>query len=375
MANTSKIKICLVGEAYDENEQKINAPFVGASGIELLRMLDEAGVITLTSVDFDYINKYYRAVGSDGPMFIDMIWRLHPELHRTNVFMQHSPANRLEWFCGPRSEGIRGYPALIKGKAGGYVRQEFIPELERLGDELVELDPNLIICFGNTALWALCGTSGVSKLRGTTSVSTHTVTGIKCLACYHPAAVLRQWENRPVTVLDLMKAKREAEYPEIRRPKYTMWLEPTIADLYEFYDKHIQHSKLLSVDIETAGNQITCIGFAPTTELALVVPFTDYRKRGGSYWPSAELEKQAWLFVKMVCESPIPKVGQNMLYDVAFTWRSYGICIRNVVHDDMLLHHALQPESLKGLGFLGSIYTNWPSWKGMRAKETIKRDD
>jgi hypothetical protein len=39
----------------------------------------------------------------------------------------------------------------------------------------------------------------------------------------------------------------------------------------------------------------------------------------------------------------------------------------------MLLHHALQPESEKGLGFLGSVYTNEASWKLMRTS-TIKRD-
>jgi hypothetical protein len=43
----------------------------------------------------------------------------------------------------------------------------------------------------------------------------------------------------------------------------------------------------------------------------------------------------------------------------------------------MLLHHALQPEVQKGLGFLGSIYTEEPAWKIMRprGKGTIKRED
>jgi hypothetical protein len=43
----------------------------------------------------------------------------------------------------------------------------------------------------------------------------------------------------------------------------------------------------------------------------------------------------------------------------------------------MLLHHSLFPEMLKGLGFLGSIYTNEQSWKLMsRPKaDTEKRDE
>jgi len=43
----------------------------------------------------------------------------------------------------------------------------------------------------------------------------------------------------------------------------------------------------------------------------------------------------------------------------------------------MLLHHALYPELPKGLGFLGSIYTNEASWKLMRRErsDTVKRDE
>lgn len=371
----TKLKIVLCGEAYGENEAKINAPFVGASGIELLRMLDESGIITLTSADFDYINKYYRATGKDGPLFIDMIWRLHPELHRTNVFLQHPPANRLEWFCGPRAEGIRGYPALIKGKASGYVRQEFIPELERLGDEIATLDPNLVVCFGNTALWALCGLSGVSKLRGTTSISTHTVTGYKCLACYHPAAVLRQWENRPVTVLDLMKARREAEYPEIRRPRREIWIEPDLTDIERFINEHVNPSTCLSVDIETSGNRITCIGLSPRSDLAIVIPFDDKRRKGGNYWLTKDDERTCWELIRAVLEDrQVRKLFQNGMYDIAFIWRSTGIKVYGASEDSMLCHHALQPEALKGLAFLGSVYSSETAWKSQRKSETIKSD-
>ena len=50
--------------------------------------------------------------------------------------------------------------------------------------------------------------------------------------------------------------------------------------------------------------------------------------------------------------------------------------MRGAEEDTMLLHHALYPESLKGLGFLGSIYCDEGAWKGMRkGTETIKRED
>ena len=49
--------------------------------------------------------------------------------------------------------------------------------------------------------------------------------------------------------------------------------------------------------------------------------------------------------------------------------------MRNYADDTMLMHHALQPESNKGLGFLGSVYTNHSSWKTMRTKVlTLNKD-
>lgn len=362
--------IVLLGEAYGENEARIRRGFVGAAGIELLRMLAEARIIEFTPADSEYISKFWS---SGDPALLDCVWNLHPEVHRTNVFNQRPPGNKLEWFCGPKSDAIPDYPALLKSK---YVRREFIPELERLGDELVHFNPNLVVCLGNCALWAMAGTTGISKLRGTTLISTHTATGFKLLPTYHPAAVLRQWELRPIVVMDLGKARRESAFPEIRRTHREIWIEPTITDLEVFYETHIRGCTILSVDIETAGNQITCIGFAPSAAVALVIPFFDARRKGRSYWDNKELEILAWAFVRRVLQDGgIKKVFQNGLYDVTFLRRSVGIKVLGAEHDTMLLHHALQPESQKSLGFLGSIYADEGAWKAEHKAGTLKRDE
>ena len=363
--------IVIVGEARGEYEERIGSSFVGPSGIELLRMLHEAKVIQLSSVDRDYINDYYRR-GS--PKSIESVWRLHPEIYRTNVFAIHPPSNRLEYFCGPKSEGIPSYPALLPSK---YVRRSFEPELDRLADEILTHDPNLIIALGNTALWALCGRTGVSKLRGTTQLSTHCVSGYKLLPTYHPAAVLRQWEVRPTTVIDLIKAKREAEFPDIRRPACEIWIEPTLEDIERFINDYIRGCGILSVDIETTGSRITCIGFAPKPDLAIVIPFDDERSKTGSYWPTREIESAVWkLVADVLIDGSIPKLFQNGLYDISFLWRAYGIGVRGAAEDTMLLQHSLQPESLKGLGYLGSLYTDFGAWKvDHKNSQTIKRDN
>lgn len=361
--------IFLVGEAMGENEVKIGKGFVGPSGAELLRMLNDAGVIEFTSADREFMGKFYR---TGDPWCLDAIWELHPEVFRTNVFQQHPPGNKLEFFCGPKAGGIPMFPALIKS---GYVRKEFAHELERLGDEILRYDPNLIVCLGNSALWVLGGRTGITKLRGTTLVSTHTVSGYKLLCTYHPAAVTRQWELRPTTVADLTKINREKEFPDVRRPACEIWIEPEIEDIQRFIKDHIIGCQILSVDIETSGNQITCIGFAPRTDLAIVVPIRDERTKSGNYWASTDIERQCWGLIRSVLEDEsIPKVFQNGMYDIAFLWRAYGIRTFSAVEDTMLLHHALQPEALKGLAYLGSIYTDHGPWKSERKMETIGRD-
>lgn len=365
------MSIYFVGEAWGEQEAKLRQALVGPTGIELLKILDEAKIISLTSEDWTFISKFWETYD---PTFVQMIWNMHPELFKTNVFNQRPPGNKVEYFCSGKAEGIAGYPFLVKGK---YVRAEYQSELDRLAEELCSVNPNLIIAMGNTAMWALLGRTAISKNRGTTCLSTHTVAGFKVLPTYHPAAIFQQWELRPVTVIDFMKAKREMAYPEIKRPPREVWIEPTLENILEFIERFLCDCKILSVDIETSGTQITCIGFAPRRDLSIVIPFVNQRGADRNYWPSANDERAAWSLVRAVLENrDIPKLFQNGAFDIAFLWRAYGIKVYGAEHDTMLLHHALQPESLKGLGFLGSIYTDEGSWKSMRGKtQTIKADE
>ena len=77
--------------------------------------------------------------------------------------------------------------------------------------------------------------------------------------------------------------------------------------------------------------------------------------------------------VKEILENELPKLGQNVIYDIQYSLE-YGIFPNNVIEDTMLLHHALYPELPKGLAFLASVHTNSPAWKHMR-KESNKRDE
>ena len=335
--------IALVGEAWGETEARERKAFVGATGYELNKLLDKAGI--------------RRA-----------------DCLVTNVFNIRPTSNRIEALCTNKEFGIPGYPAL--GKAG-YVDKKYQGELERLANELEEANPNITVALGNTAMWALLGKTSISKLRGTVQLSTHTLTDLKVLPTYHPAAIFRQYSLRPIVVLDLRKARRESEYPDIRLPERHVWIQPTLEDIYEFDRQYISGCERLAVDIETSGSAITCIGFAPREDLAIVIPGIGYERSGRSYWPSLAVERKVWAIVKDILERPVSKIFQNGLYDVNLLWRVWGIGVRAIDHDTMLLHHALQPESLKGLGFLGSLYTDEGAWKQMRETKAtkFKKDD
>lgn len=364
--------LVIVGEYRGAEEDRIDRSFVGPSGVELLRELDEAGVLTLTSEDKSLISKYYNL---GDPHQIDMIWNLHAdEIFRTNVLEFHPPGGNLDTICGGKSDGIPGYPAIGKSK---YLHKQFGPQLDRLAEQIMGANPNLIITLGNTALWALSGSTGISKVRGTTYLSTFTVGDFKCLSTYNPAAIFKQYELRPTIIMDFVKAARESQFPEIRRPNCEIWIEPSLEDIRTFIDQYVRTCDLLSVDIETSGTRVTCIGFAPTDKLAIVIPFDDARRSDRSYWSSGEDERKCWELIRdVLLDRSIPKLFQNGVYDIGFLARSYGILVRGAKEDTMLLSHALQPESLKGLGYLGSIYTDHGSWKHMRKKhETVKREE
>jgi DNA polymerase I-like protein with 3'-5' exonuclease and polymerase domains len=164
--------------------------------------------------------------------------------------------------------------------------------------------------------------------------------------------------------------------PDLPLPSRTIWLEPNLEDLKAWEQiafEKFNPTDRLAVDIETFGGTITCIGFG-TRETAICVPFWNRAfgsKVGGdldgrSYWPDAASESAALSWVRSVLESPYPKVLQNAQYDLQYLWKCWGMVLKGTIHDTMLMAHALQPEMEKGLGFLGSAYTDVPSWKHLR---------
>ena len=294
------------------------------------------------------------------------------ECHLTNVFSEYM--GDIKFKCGKKADAIKGMPALMKGK---YLPNRFAPDLSRLHKEINDVNPICILTLGATAMWATTGNSGLKGMRGTAMPSLPALGPRKVIPTYHPSAIFKEWKIRPIFLSDISKLRREMEYPDIRRPTRSVWIEPTLSDLDRFEQEYIRPAEFLSIDIETSGRLITCVGFAPSPNIGLVVPFIKADRM--LYWSTPAEEIAAWRWVKRMCSLDKRAVFQNGLYDIHHLWRNYGIpCLAaDRGEDTMLLHHALQPEMEKGLAFLGSIYSDEAAWKFMGRQKvgTIKKED
>lgn len=248
---------------------------------------------------------------------------------------------------------------------------------QRLAEVLTKASPDVIVPVGDVALFAFTGLRNISTQRGYVTEATAIRPGAKLIPTLEPDTVRKMWKLLPVVVSDFVKAAKEAQRgPKIIQPRRRLMIMPTFDEVRTILTKWRAEAEILSVDIETGWGQITNIGFAPTEELALNVPFVDLSKPNRSYWPNAITEMRVWQEVIATLESAIPKVGQNMTYDIAWLLEKRGAHMMNYRHDTRLLHHALYAELPKSLEFMASLYGSQGSWKGWGGRySAMKRDD
>ena len=326
-------------------------------------------------------------VGSTGKMFHKMCEIL--DLNVDNCLLTHALAqkpaqeNPAHFFINKKNYSKFSKESKWRAKypvnGFGFLKKEYESELDRLQNELNACKPNIIIAMGSLALWALTGLDKIGTYRGTILKSDLT-NGTKVMPTYSPSAVIRNYDFRPIVLADIKKAVEESDTPNIQIKERELWIEPNIKDLEDFEQRYIREGNAdqpLSFDIETGGGFITCVGFAPSDTVALVVPFKDKRNVLQNYWTDVAHEQQAWAWIKRILENEkITKVAQNQTYDVSWLAYKHNIKVAGTIHDTMHAQHALQPEQQKGLGFLGSIYTNEGAWKTMaKFSKSTKRDE
>jgi len=353
---TIKNGIAFVAQSPGKNEVEKLKPLVGASG----KLLQE--ICVTAGIDFSCCSLL-------------------------NIVGFRPPGNDFQFFCGKKAAvGGKDY-TLGPIAPGMYLRPEYLPELQRLKEELETIKPNLVVALGREALWAMTGLSGINKYRGSLVEST-LVPGLKVLPTFHPAGIFRQYGNKPYLILDLFKAKSEMKFKDIKFLERTFNIYPESSDeLHRWEEQEActpyaeAHGQRLSVDIEDRTSMgkkiIECIGFAFSPYSALVVPFWSDLRANNNYWTTTDDELAAWSFVGWMLNT-YPVIGQNyMAYDTWVMFKEMQLRTMRFAEDTMIQHHCFQPEMKKGLGVLASIYCNVPAYKTMkpRGKNIIKRDE
>lgn len=342
----------IVGEAWGGEEARAHKPFVGQSGQELDRILAAAGILS-------------------------------SHVLYTNVVHAQPPKNDFTYFFnvkkhkgGATHNGINISAQLKSG----------IAELEEL---IAEVKPKLIIGCGNVPLWALTnagnvGTapggyavpSGIMNWRGS-MLWTRAIAGTAYpfLPIIHPAAILRSWNLRNVTVHDLhVRAHKFITgallWPE---PNYNMVAKPTFAIANKQLERWLARADKerfdLSVDIETANKKyITCIGLSDKN-ISICIPFFFYAPDGKvvDYF-TAEQEHHLIQMILAVLDKPrVRIIGQNFAYDTQYLcalWGWHGWKQPEKIFDTMVAQNVMYPGTPKALHNLASLYCeHFVYWK------------
>lgn len=355
-------EIVIVGEAWGAEEDIAKRPFVGQSGKELRKMLAEAGI--------DETKVLWTNVAAMRPLNNDM-WRL---------FIPQDTYDPLR-----HGEKLRG---LAPSK---FIRDE----LQCLYTQIAAHPRKLVIAVGNYALWALtdCTGSGVQREKDGRPIPPDLWTWVptgnmtwrgsmlfaeppmeftvpnwkptNLLPIVHPAAILREWSLRAVTVHDLKARVPMALRGDWRpNPLPIFWAPPT-------FDQAVSRLKLwlakleagpleLTCDIETAKKLITVIGFTDSIHFAMAIPFIDKDKDGNlfSYWKPEQEAILLGLIGRILSHKNLLCNGQNFIYDTQYFQYFLGVTPKLHI-DTMLAHHLLWPGTPKSLDYISSLYVRY----------------
>jgi len=143
-------------------------------------------------------------------------------------------------------------------------------------------------------------------------------------------------------------------------------IQPTLADVEQFVDRCIVDRCMVAVDLETTGldarrgAKVVVIGLACSETEALVVPLLT--TNGEPYWSPIKMIAVKGHLERLFAAGRL--LFQNCFFDVPFLMNlGWAISIDNVLHDTMVVHSLVSPETPHNLGFIVSIYGQTPEWK------------
>lgn len=320
-------KIMIIGEAPGEEEVRQGMPFVGSSGQELSRMLQEAGIIRSTC-------------------FI------------TNVIRERPPGNDIDNFIARNKTSVTSEHRSVRDKM---VKRPVWEGIELTQREIELVQPNVIIAMGNVSMWALTGKWGVTSWRGSAlecDLPLNLDYKPKVVPAYHPAAILRQWSQRQILVHDLRRAAAHSKTRELVRRDYAFITRPGFDTAVEHLDllQAIVESRplKLAVDIETRAGHTACIGLAWSETEAICIPLM-CTERADGYWTLDEEATLSYRLYQLLTHQNCHVIGQNFSYDAQYFHRHHHF-VPNLRRDTMLAQHVCFSNLPKGLDFLSSMY-------------------
>jgi uracil-DNA glycosylase/DNA polymerase I-like protein with 3'-5' exonuclease and polymerase domains len=330
-------KVMLVGEAWGAEEERKGIPFVGASGLELNRMLQEAGM-------------------------------MRSDIYVSNLVNARPPENELAaWIFDKKAKYWKGRdcPKDFIPFRDTKVAPLFIAGLEHLKQEIAAVKPNLIVGCGGYPLWALTGRKGIMKWRGS-HLQLDGADSPKLIPTIHPAAILRQWDQRAIAVSDLRRARRESETRTYDKPSWRFLIRPTfnqtVQTLQALIDRAQTDDLWIELDLETRAGHIACCGLSWSLTEGVSIPFMCVERASG-YWSLDEEAHIIWLLFRLLTNPRVKVRWQNGLYDAQYIHRHWHF-IPHGVQDTMISQHTLFCQLPKALYFQASMYArHYVYWK------------
>lgn len=240
--------------------------------------------------------------------------------------------------------------------------QQYINDL---GVELKALNLNCIVAMGNIALLALTSRVGITKWRGSVLEST-LVPSLKVIPTFHPATFIPpkfNFLNKPLICEDLLRAKKESEFKEIRRTERKVHIRPSynfaISCLNHCYEVGLR-GQTIGIDIEVINGEVDCISLGWSGVESISIPF---RYSQGEYFnPEQELEIML-LAARIIQEERISKVGANFIFDLQFLLHKYGIRPAGNLHCTQIAQKISYPDLSAGLDAVTTMHTDVPYYK------------
>jgi len=221
--------------------------------------------------------------------------------------------------------------------------------------DIVKINPNIVLAVGELPFKFLTGLSDHYSYRG--YICKPLMGDFKVLCIWDYSNFFSNPEWNPLTHWDAAKVK---EHMHTKDPMYNKVEVIVTHNLQLIMDEFLSEEyinnpdSMLSFDIECNKQELTCIGFAKETNKAYVIPLN--KMHSGEY-------ARAIRVINAVLKSPVKKVAQNGSFDITYLAYYNNIQVNNFAFDTMLAMHSMYSNLPKGLGVLGSVFTNCEPWK------------